>query len=406
MEISRSNRQASLFFIFATVAIDSIGLGIVLPVLPDVIRRFIQDEATVSVTYGYFVALYALMQFLSSPLLGKLSDKWGRRPILLCSLFGAAVDYLFMAFAPTLPLLFLGRMISGVSGASFTVAGAYIADISNDENRSKNFGMIGAGFGLGFIVGPAIGGFLASYGAHYAFIVAAIFNFLNFLFGLFILPESLAPENRREFGMKDLNPFLALKSVFAIPSIFLLVWIHILLQLAGQTHPSIWTLYTEHRFQWTPAQVGMSFAAVGVLSAFSQGYLTGAVVKKFGERKVLWFGVLGEAICFTLFGLATNGAHLYIILFISSFFWVSAPALQSLTSREVAPSAQGELQGSLMGLTSLTAIINPILMTWLFAATSKRDQGFYLPGSPYFLSGACIFLAFLLVIRWEKKTAL
>ena len=397
-------QKASLLFIFATIAIDSIGLGIVIPVLPDVIRRFLHDEVAVSQHYGYFVAIYAILQFLSSPLLGSLSDRFGRRPVLLVSLLGAAVDYAFMAFAPSLPLLFLGRVISGVSGASYTVASAYIADISDDSNRSKNFGVIGAGFGLGFIVGPAIGGLIATQGTHYPFLAAAAFNLLNFLFGMFVLPESLPKERRRSIPLSGLNPFRSIVHSLQHPAIRSLVLVHVLLQLAGQTHPSIWTLYTRHRYGWSVAEVGISLAVVGIMSAISQGAMTGKIVARFGEARTLIYGTLGEAVSFALFGLATQGYMLYVILIFSSVFWASQPALQSLISREVPPEAQGELQGSLMGLTSLAGVVNPLVMTGLFSVTSQPGGSFYLPGSPYLLAAALLFAGWVLASAWYRQT--
>ncbi|MFZ5893873.1 MAG: TCR/Tet family MFS transporter [Myxococcota bacterium] len=398
-------RQASLLFIFTTIAIDSIGLGIIIPVLPDVIRRFVSDPDQVSRVYGYFVAVYAILQFLSSPLLGSLSDRFGRRPVLLVSLLGAAIDYFFMAYAPTLPLLFLGRIVSGVSGASFTVASAYIADISNDENRSKNFGVMGAGFGLGFILGPAIGGPLAALGPQYPFLAAGAFNFANLLFGALVLPESLPRERRRRVEFGALNPLRSFRNTFAIPGITGLLIVHILLQLAGQTHPSIWTLYTQHRYGWSAAEVGFSLAAVGVMSAISQGALTGVIVKRFGEARTLVFGSLGETLGFLCFGLATAGWMLYATLIVSSIFWAVQPALQSLISREAPPETQGELQGTLMGLGSLCGIINPLVMTQLFSLTSNPEREPYIPGSPYLLGSAMLALAFVIALRWYAGIA-
>lgn len=398
-------RQASLLFIFATIAIDSIGLGIIIPVLPDVIRRFVSDATQVSRMYGYFVAVYAILQFLSSPLLGSLSDRFGRRPVLLVSLFGAAIDYFFMAFAPTLPLLFLGRVVSGVSGASYTVASAYIADISNDENRSKNFGVIGAGFGLGFILGPAIGGPLATLGHQYPFLAAGGINFLNLLFGALVLPESLPASRRRKVELASLNPLRSFRNTFAIRGIFGLLLVHILLQLAGQTHPSIWTLYTQHRYGWSSAEVGLSLAAVGVMSAISQGALTGLIVKRIGEAKTLVLGRLGEALGFLCFGLATQGWMIYVILVVSSVFWAVQPALQSLISREAPPETQGELQGTLMSLGSLCGIVNPLVMTQLFSLTSNPERTPYIPGSPYLLGSLMLGFAFLIALRWYSGAA-
>ncbi len=403
MPSSPKLRKASTLFIFITLAIDAIGLGIVIPVLPDVVRKFVSDETSVSRIFGFFIATYALLQFFSSPLLGRLSDRFGRRPVLLLSLLGSAIDYIFMAFAPTLPLLFLGRVISGISGASFTVAGAYIADISDDTNRSKNFGVIGAGFGIGFILGPAIGGLLASHGTEMPFLAAAAFNFLNFLFGFFVLPESLPREKRRPFEGKVLNPFRSLGVLARMPGVRALVTVFVLMSLAGQTHPSMWTLYTEHRYGWNASQVGISLAVVGILSAFSQGVLTGPLVRRFGERRVCTWGCIGEAIGFTLFGLATTGTMLYAVLIFSSIFWAAHPALQALITRDIPTNEQGEMQGALMSLANLTSIANPVIMTTLFAATSNPSAWTYLPGSPYLLAGGFFFVGWLVMMGWERR---
>lgn len=397
-------RTASLLFIFATIAIDSIGLGIIIPVLPDVIRRFVSEPTEVSRMYGYFVAIYAVLQFLSSPLLGSLSDRFGRRPVLLVSLLGGAIDYVFMAFAPTLPLLFLGRVVSGVSGASYTVASAYIADISDDENRSKNFGVMGAGFGFGFIVGPAIGGPLATLSPQYPFLAAGAFNFLNLVYGALVLPESLPRERRRRIDLAGLNPLRSFRNTFAIKGIVGLLLVHTLFQLAGQTHPSIWTLYTQHRYHWTAAEVGISLAAVGVMSAVSQGALTGVIVKWLGEPRTLLFGSLGETLGFLCFGLASAGWMVYATLVVSSVFWAVQPALQSLISREAPPETQGELQGTLMSIGSLCGIINPLVMTQLFSVTSDPARTPYIPGSPYFLGSACLAVAFIIAARWYRSS--
>ncbi len=396
------NRKASTLFIFITLAIDAIGLGIIIPVLPDVVRRFLSNDATISLVYGYFIALYAVLQFATSPLLGRFSDRYGRRPVLLISLFGAGIDYLFMAWAPTLPLLFLGRIISGVSGASFTVANAYIADISDDSNRSKNFGIIGAGFGLGFILGPAIGGFLGDYGYQYPFLAAAFFNLANFAFGLFVLPESLPPEKRRPFDWRALNPFLSLKSIGRTEGVWMLVLVFFLMNLAGQTHPTIWTLYTNHKFAWGPKEVGLSLALVGILSAVSQGALTGPVVKWLGESRTVVIGVLGEALCFIGYGLAPAPIWFFWILIFGSIFWTAPPALQSMVTKGVPESEQGEFQGALMSLISITSILNPLIMTALFAWASDRASTHYLPGAPYLLGSAILFAGFFLTLYWQR----
>lgn len=401
-----ANHKARAPFIFVTMVIEAMGFGIIMPVLPDVIRKFVTGEAEIATTFGYFIALYALLQFLFAPIMGRLSDKYGRRPVLLLSLFGTGVDYVFMALAPTLPLLFLGRFVSGITGASYTVATAYIADISDDSNRSKNFGMIGAGFGVGFILGPALGGLVASHGLAAPFLVSAGLNLLNFLFGFFFVPESLSPELRRDYKFSDLNPFQSLYVLSGMSSILLLVVAHVMIQLAGQTHPSIWAIYTENRYGWSPGEIGFSLAMVGVLHIVSQGVFTGLFVKWLGEHKVALWGMLGEAFVIAAFGLATNGVMIYTILAISSIFAASQPVLQSLISKDISADKQGELQGALMSLMSLTAVINPLIMTRLFAFTSNKESEFYLPGSPYFLAGFFGLIAFIAVWRWEKSRSL
>lgn len=402
MKTSASTHTTRASFIFVTMVIEAMGFGIVMPVLPDVIRKFISDEAQVTTTFGYFVAVFALLQFLFAPIMGRLSDKYGRRPVLLSSLLGTGIDYVFMALATSLPVLFIGRFISGFTGASYTVATAYIADISDDSNRSKNFGLIGAGFGVGFILGPALGGLVAGYGLAVPFLLSAGLNLLNFIFGYFFVPESLKPELRRDFNFKDLNPFKSLRVLSSMSTIIMLVIAHVAIQLAGQTHPSIWAIYTETRYGWTPKEIGLSLGAVGILHIISQGILTGHFVKWFGEHRVAKWGMLGEALALAAFGLAANGTMVYVILIVSSAFGASQPVLQSLISKDISADKQGELQGALMSLMSLTAVINPLIMTRIFSFTSQHDSAIYLPGSPYFLAGFFGLIAFVAVWKWES----
>lgn len=403
MNSTSANTKTRTSFIFVTMVIEAMGFGIIMPVLPDVIRKFISDETQVATTFGYFVAVYALLQFLFAPIMGRLSDKYGRRPVLLLSLLGTGIDYIFMALATSLPILFLGRFISGFTGASYTVATAYIADISDDSNRSKNFGLIGAGFGVGFILGPALGGLVADYGLAIPFLLSAGLNLLNFIFGFFFVPESLKPELRRDFKLKDLNPFKSLFVLSGMSSIFLLVIAHVAIQLAGQTHPSIWAIYSETRYGWSAKEVGLSLGVVGALHIISQGVLTGVFVKWIGENRVAKWGMLGEAFALAAFGLATNGTMVYIVLVISSIFGASQPVLQSLISKDISADQQGELQGALMSLMSLAAVVNPLIMTRIFSYTSQKDSVVYLPGSPYLLAGFFGLIAFIAVWRWEKS---
>jgi DHA1 family tetracycline resistance protein-like MFS transporter len=395
-----NRRQASFLFIFITAAIDMIGIGIVIPSMPHIMQRFYSDPGEISRTYGYFISTFSLMQFLASPLLGALSDRFGRRPILLNSLFISGFDYLLMAFAPNMAILFVGRVLSGLTSASFTVAMAYIADVSTDENRAKNFGMIGAAFGLGFIIGPALGGLLGHYDSTYPFLFAAGLNVLNFFFGLFVLPESWPKEKRRRVDPRNLNPVRSLGRIFRLPGVLALAGAHFLFQLAGATHPSVWILYTERRFAWTSTEVGFSLALVGVLAALAQGWLTGVIVPKIGEYRAVLLGTVGYTVTFTLFGLATRGWMLYAILVGSAIFWISNPALQSLLTKKVPPEEQGELQGSLTSLASLAQIINPLVTTALFAHFAARSVGqdSWLLGAPYFFAGAVCLFSFPLVL--------
>jgi DHA1 family tetracycline resistance protein-like MFS transporter len=395
--------KGKVAFIFVTIMLDMIGIGLVIPTLPDIMRRFTDDPALVSTYFGYFISVYAAMQFIASPLLGALSDRYGRRPILLVSLLAAAADYVLMAFAPTLPILFIGRVISGITGANITVAMAYIADVSDDSNRSANFGLVGAAFGLGFIIGPAIGGLLGHYGPEVPFLVAAGINFLNFLFGLFVLPESLAQSRRIDW--KRTNPFLSLASAFKAKHIIALVAVHFLFQLAGQTHFSIWTLYTEHRYGWNSQDVGLSLAYVGLLSALSQAVLTRLLIPKIGEYRAVIWSCLGFTVEFLLLAFSNQGWMMYAIFGAFCVFWISGPGLQSLITKEIPPEMQGELQGSLVSLTSLASIITPLVMTQTFAYFSRPGADPYLPGAPYFLGALICFGAWILMLFAPKPAS-
>jgi len=385
MTTASPHSKKSMYFIFATIMLDMIGIGLIMPVLPDVIRRFISDPDQVTENFGYFIAIYAVMQFVASPILGGLSDQFGRRPILLGSLLGAGIDYIFMALAPTLNLLFLGRIIAGLTGASMTVANSYIADISDDSNRSSNFGMIGAAFGIGFIAGPIIGGLLGHFGPHMPFYGAAVLNILNFLFGLFILPESLKPENRRVVQWQKLNPFSTIIHTLKIPGMGMFVVTYAFLFLAGNVHPSVWTLYTESKFGWNSIQVGISLSFVGLIYGLSQSLLTTKLVPKWGEQKSLIIGIFFNAFGFLLYGIAPLGWMMYGIMVVSALQGLSMPCLQSIMTKKVDPRYQGELQGGLVSVGSVTAILAPIIYTNTFNwGTSKQET--LLLGTPYYVA--------------------
>lgn len=394
-------KKASVRFIFATIFLDVLGIGLLIPILPEVIRRFGQSETFVNEYYGYFVSVYALMQLLMSPLLGALSDRFGRRPVLLVSLLGAGLDYIMMAFAPTLTLLFIGRIISGLSGAGITVATSYIADVSDDSNRAANFGMIGAAFGLGFIFGPLIGGLLGSLGAHLPFLAAAALNLLNFAFGYFVLPESLPVESRRAVDLKRLNPLSALKHAFTRPGILGLVWVHFFFQVSGLVYPAIWTLFTQHKFGWSALQVGVSLSLVGICAAVAQGGLTRLVVPRLGERFSFQIAIGVQCVALLLFSVIPDGYWIYAVIVISSLAGIAGPALQSLLTQRIPSNEQGELQGSLVSITSLASIIAPLLYTRSLQA-GIEDFGF--PGLPFLVSFALTLTCLLLLTYWRGSS--
>jgi DHA1 family tetracycline resistance protein-like MFS transporter len=396
-----TSSKARLVFLFITATLDMIGVGLIIPSLPDVVRRFVSSESLVTEYFGYFISVYALMQFIASPLLGALSDLFGRRPVLLISLFMAGIDYLLMAFAPNLGILFIGRIISGLTGASITVCMAYVADISDDKNRSANYGMIGAAIGLGFIIGPALGGFLGNITPVAPFLAAAGLNILNFLFGLFVLPESFPREKRKKIDLKKLNPLVSLKLVFKNQLILTFAIVHFLFQLAGMTHPSIWTLYTEHRFGWSSQQVGLSLTLVGLLLAIAQGWLTRIVIPRLGEHKTVLYCAFGNCIAFILYGAAYEGWMMYGVILFTSLFFVGQPALQSLATKNIPDHEQGEFQGALVSLTSLASIINPLVMTRLFSHFADHE-GTYLPGAPYYLAAIISFIGWIVIIRRKQ----
>lgn len=392
----KPGRQAAVRFIFVTILLDAAGLGVLIPVLPDVLRRFSSDPSFVSEWFGYFIGVYAFMQFAASPVLGTLSDRYGRRPILLSSLLGAAVDYLFMAFAPSLPLLFIGRLVSGLTGASMTVASSYMADVSDHKTRSANFGMIGAGWGIGFIVGPMIGGMLGSLSPKAPFLAAACLNLLNFAYGLAVLPESLPPERRRKVEARELNPLRSIARILSPSPFVVFIWIYFLVFLSGQIHPVNWTLYTQTKFGWTSWQVGLSLSFVGVMIAAVQGGLTRLIVPKLGEGRALTLGLSVYAVAFALFGLAPAGWVMYPIVVFFSLGGVTMPSLQSILGKHVPADRQGELQGSLVSLSALASILAPLLYTRVFLHFTRPGAPLWFPGAAYVTAGGVSAVALAL----------
>ncbi|MBO0357936.1 TCR/Tet family MFS transporter [Hymenobacter sp. BT186] len=395
-----SARKPALIFIFITLLLDVIGFGIIIPVLPKLITHLTGEPLSAAARYGGWMGFaFAGMQFLFSPVLGNLSDKYGRRPVLLVALFGFGLDYLFLAFAPSIGWLFVGRMIAGITGASFTTAGAYIADISTPENRAKNFGLIGAAFGLGFIIGPVLGGKLVGFGAQVPFLVAAGLTFLNWLYGFFVLPESLAPENRRPFDWARANPIGSLQLLRRYPVILGMVGSLVLIYIAGHATQSTWAYYTMYKFHWNESRVGDSLGAVGLLTGLVQGVLIRYLNPKLGATRSVLLGLGLYAIGFVLFAFAPTGWLMFAFLVPYCLGGIAGPALQGIMSGQVPPNEQGELQGALTSLVSLTAIVGPPLMTNLFSYFTGPSAPVQFPGAPFLTGGVLTVGSLLLAMR-------
>jgi DHA1 family tetracycline resistance protein-like MFS transporter len=388
------NRKAAIGFIFITLLIDVTGLGLIIPVMPKLIEDLLQtsDISKASQYGGWLTFAYAFVQFLFAPVLGNLSDKYGRRPVLLFSLLGFGIDYLFLSFAPSIGWLFIGRIIAGITGASFTTASAYIADISTPENRAQNFGMIGAAFGLGFILGPMIGGLLGELGARVPFFVAAGLALLNCAYGYFVLPESLSKENRRNFEWRRANPVGSLLQLKKYPAVAGLIISMILIYIAGHAVQSNWSFFNIERFGWSPKMIGISLGIVGLLVGGVQGGLVRVINPRIGNEKSVYVGLGLYALGLLLFAFATEGWMMFVFLIPYCLGGIAGPALQSIISGHVPPNEQGELQGALTSLMSATSIIGPPLMTNLFAYFTHKEAPVYFPGAAFFL-GALLMIA-------------
>ncbi len=400
------NRTAALSFILVTVLIDVIGFGIIIPVMPQLIRSLAHGSMSNAAQYGgWLIFSYAFMQFLFSPVLGNLSDQFGRRPILLFSLFGFGIDYLFLVFAPSIGWLFVGRIIAGITGASITTASAYIADISTPENRSQNYGMIGAAFGVGFIIGPALGGLLSGFGLRAPFVAAAILTLINWLYGYFVLPESLSYINRRKFNFKTANPLSSLLRLKRYPAIIGLIISFFLLYLASQSVQSTWSFINIEKFKWNGTMVGLSLTMVGVMVAIVQGLLIRKVIPILGQQRSVFIGLVFYGVGQLLFGFASQGWMMFAFTVIYCMGGISGPALQGIISAHVPPNEQGELQGALTSLMSASAIIGPLMMTNLFAWFTQKGHA-YLPGIPFFLGAILLVFSAIIAYRSMKKDAL
>ncbi|WP_426492257.1 TCR/Tet family MFS transporter [Hymenobacter sp. 102] len=396
-------RKAALGFIFVTLLLDVIGFGIIIPVLPKLITQLTGGTLSDAARYGgWMLFAFAAMQFLFSPVLGNLSDQYGRRPVLLTALFGFGIDYLFLAFAPSIGWLFVGRLVAGITGASFTTASAYIADISTPENRAQNFGMIGAAFGLGFIIGPVLGGKLAHFGSQVPFLAAAGLTLLNWLYGYFVLPESLAPENRRPFDWKRANPIGSLRQLRKYPVILGLITSLVFLYVAAHATQSTWSYFTMYRFHWNEDQVGNSLGAVGLLTALVQGLLIRYINPRLGNKRSVLLGLGLYALGFTLFAFAGQPWMMFAFLVPYCLGGIAIPALQGIMSGQVPPTEQGELQGALTSLVSLTSIIGPPLMTNLFSYFTGATAPVHFPGAAFLTGAVLTCISLVLVFRFLR----
>lgn len=399
-----SVKQPALGFIFVTLLIDVIGFGIIIPVIPKLIQQLTGEDLSHASQYGgWLLFAYAIMQFLFAPIFGGLSDQYGRRPVLLASLFGFGLDYLLVAFAPNLAWLFAGRIIAGILGSSFTTGAAYIADISTPENRSQNFGLIGVAFGLGFIIGPVIGGLLGQFGPRVPFMAAAALAFLNWLYGWFILPESLSKENRRPFDWKRANPVGSLLQLGRYPVILGLVASLVLLYIASHAVQGTWSYYTMEKFDWDEKMVGISLGVVGVLSAVVQGGLIRIIIPKIGQQRGVYIGLGLYCIGFVCFAFASQSWMMFAALIPYCLGGIAGPSLQGIIAGQVPPNEQGELQGGLTGLMSVTSIIGPLLMSYLFAYFTHKDAPVYFPGAAMLTGGVLAFISTILAWRSFKK---
>lgn len=385
------SRKAAMGFIFITLLIDITGLGIIIPVFPKLIGELTGGNISqVSQWGGILTVVYAVMQFFCAPIIGSLSDKYGRRPVLLISLVGFGIDYLFMAFAPTIWWLFLSRVIAGITGASFTTASAYIADISSPESRAKNFGLIGAAFGLGFIIGPSLGGLLAHFGLRVPFIVAAACCLLNALYGYFVLPESLSKEHRRTFEWKRANPIGSLTNLKKYPSVLALIGSLVLVYIAAHSLQSTWTYINIERFNWSEQKLGYSLGVVGAMTFLVQGVLIRYVNPKLGNEKSVYIGLSIYALGMLAFAFANQSWMMFVFMIPYCLGGIAGPALQAILAGHVPRNEQGELQGALTSMMSLTSIVGPLVMTSLFAWFTKPNAPIHFSGAPFLLGSALL----------------
>jgi DHA1 family tetracycline resistance protein-like MFS transporter len=392
-------RRAALAFIFFTVLLDILAFGMIIPVLPQLLKSFAGgDIAQATLWHGLFATAFMVMQFFCSPIQGALSDHFGRRPVILLSNLGLGIDFLIMALAGTLPLLFIGRVLSGITSASFSTANAYVADVTPPADRAAAFGKIGMAFGLGFMLSPALGGWLGEVHLRLPFYIAAGLSLTNFCYGFFVLPESLPPERRAPFSWAKANPLASLQLLRRHPELFGLASVAFLMGFAHLVYPMTFVLYADYRYHWGSGMVGWTLLIVGVLSIIVQGGLVKKIVGAIGEKRAVWFGLGCGALGFLLYGLAPTGWWFWAAMPVAALWGVAGPASQAIMTRHVEPHEQGKLQGALGGLSSIAGILAPVVFTRTFAAVVRTGQHFW-AGATFWLASALLLVA--LVVAWR-----
>lgn len=401
LPLARRTRRAALAFIFVTVLIDVLAFGLIIPVLPHLVEQFSGGETEVAAYWiGAFAFVFAAIQFVSSPIQGALSDRFGRRPVILLSCLGLGLDFVFMALAPSLAWLFVGRVISAVTSASFTTANAYVADVTAPEGRARSYGMIGAAFGAGFVIGPLVGGLLGEIDLRLPFWFAAGLALLNFAYGLFVLPESLPVERRAaRFDWSHANPFGSMKLLARYPQVFGLAAVVFIANMAHYVYPSVFVLYADYRYGWGQREVGYVLAVVGVLSVLVNAVLVGKAVQRLGERRALLGALVCGAVGFAIYGYAPLGWVFLVGLPVSALWAIAAPATQALITRQVGADVQGRVQGALMSLTSMAGIVGPAVFAGSFGFFIGERAPVHLPGAPFYIAGLLLLMA--VAVAWR-----
>ena len=403
-----NNSKLPIFVIFTTVVLDSMGIGIIIPVMPALFAEVTGSEkiSDIAIWGGLLASTFALMQFIFGPILGALSDRYGRKPILLLALFVMAAYYLLMGFAQTLWLLFLGRLIGGITAATHATANAYMADISSPEEKAARFGMLGAGFGLGFVLGPLIGGLLGEWGPRAPFFAAAMLAAANGVLCYFVLKESLKTKNRREFMWYRANPIGAILDLRKFEGIYSLLLVFLLFTIGTSIYAAIWPFFTVERFSWSPGMIGISLTIYGVCFAIVQGVLVRPAIKIWGEKKTIIIGFCFEFSAMVTFAFLTNGKILIILIPLASLGVLAQPAIQAILSKSVGDDRQGAIQGVASSLNAIAMVITPITMTWILAVFSDKTAKYYFPGMPFLFSALMVRLCLFIISRRKLASTL